>query len=133
MGGVEGAGGDRPDLEAAVAAAEVHPLLCAVAQLTGDISILRDEFAPDQTQLLQPGRGLGPEQEEEARKIAVAALAAHQAAGAPDHELTRDDLRQIYGFLVGADSVDHWEPFLTEELAPAGTDPRAPSWQLEDI
>ena len=67
MGGVEGAGGDRPDLEAAVAAAEVHPLLCAVAQRTGDLSVLRDEFAPDQTQLLQPGRGLGPEQEDAAR------------------------------------------------------------------
>ena len=57
----------RPDIEAAVAAAEVHPLLCAVAQRTGDLSLLRDDFAPDQAQLLTPGRGLGPEQEDEAR------------------------------------------------------------------
>src|SRR5580704_7005611 len=133
MGGVEGAGGDRPDLEAAVAAAEVHPLLCAVAQRTGDLSVLRDEFAPDQTQLLQPGRGLGPEQEDAARRIAVEVLAAHQDAGAPDHALTRDELRQVFAFLVGADSVDQWEPFLIEELAPDGTDPRAPSWHLDEV
>ena len=133
MGGGEGAGKDRTDLEAALAAAEVHPLLCAVAQRTGDLSVLRDEFAPDQTQLLQPGRGLGPEQEDEARRIAAAALAAHRDAGALDHALTRDELRRIYGFLVGSDAVDHWEPFLTEELAPAGTDPRAPTWHLDDV
>src|SRR6185312_8663183 len=106
MGGAMGAGGDRPDLEAAVAAAEVHPLLCAVAQRTGDLSVLRDEFAPDQTQLLQPGRGLGPEQEDAARRLAVEVLAAHQEAGAPDHELTREELRRIYGFLIGAEAVD---------------------------
>src|SRR5580692_6621278 len=133
MGGVEGAGEDRPDLEAAVAAAEVHPLLCAVAQRTGDLSVLRDEFAPDQTQLLQPGRGLGPEQEDAARRVAVEVLAAHQDAGAPDHTLTRDELRRVFAFLVGTDSVDQWEPFLTEELAPDGTDPRAPSWHLDEV
>src|SRR6516162_698433 len=107
MGGVGGAGGDGPDLEAAIAAADVHPLLCAVAQRTGDFSLLRDEFTPDQTQLLQPGRGLGPEQEDGARRLAVETLAAHQDAGAPEHALTREERRQIYGFLVGADSVDH--------------------------
>ena len=133
MGGVEEAGGDRPDLVAAVAVAEVHPLLCAVAHRTGDLSVLRDEFAPDQTQLLQPGRGLGPEQEDEARRLATQTLVAHQEAGAPDHALTREELRRIYGFLVGPESVDHWEPFLTEELAPAGSDPRAPTWHLDDV
>ena len=42
-------------LAAAFAAADVHPLLCAVAHRTGDLSLLRDEFAPDQDQLLVPG------------------------------------------------------------------------------
>ncbi|HSZ38203.1 MAG TPA: NAD(P)/FAD-dependent oxidoreductase [Acidimicrobiales bacterium] len=133
MGGVEDGGGEHPDLDEAVAAAEVHPLLCAVAQRTGDLSVLRDEFVPDQTQLLQPGRGLGPEQEDEARRLAADTLVTHQNAGAPDHELTREELRRIYAFLVGADSVDHWEPFLSEELAPAGTDPRAPTWHLDEV
>ncbi|HEY1653169.1 MAG TPA: NAD(P)/FAD-dependent oxidoreductase [Acidimicrobiales bacterium] len=134
MGGAVGRERDgHPDIEAAVAAAEVHPLLCAVAQRTGDFSLLRDDFAPDQTQLLTPGRGLGPEQEDEARRLATAALVAHNDSGGHDHTLTRDERRRIYGFLIGAESTDHWEGFLTEELALAGTDPRAPSWHLDDL
>ncbi len=61
---------DAIEMEAAFAAAEVHPLLCAVAHRTGDLSLLREEFVPDQGQLLVPGRGLGPEQEEAARRLA---------------------------------------------------------------
>ena len=55
MGGDEAA-----QSRAACAAADVHPLLCAVAHRTGDLSLLREEFAPDQAQLLVPGCGLGP-------------------------------------------------------------------------
>jgi 4-hydroxyacetophenone monooxygenase len=133
MGGVVGAPQSRADVEAALAAAEVHPLLCVVAQRTGDLSLLRDDFAPDQTQLLTPGRGLEPEQEDEARGLATDALLAHIEAGAPEHILTRDELRRVYGFLIGAEWTDHWEGFLTEELALAGTDPRAPSWHLNEV
>ena len=61
-------------LASALATAEVPPLLSAVAHLTGDLSLLRPEFAPDQEQLLVPGRGLAPDQEEAARSLAAAAL-----------------------------------------------------------
>ena len=64
-------GVERSRVEAAFAAAHVHPLLCAVAQRTGDLSLLRAELLPDQSQLLVVGRGLGPEQEELARGLAV--------------------------------------------------------------
>ena len=41
-------GGDEAALVApACAAADVHPLLCAVAHRTGELSLLREEFAPD--------------------------------------------------------------------------------------
>src|ERR1700728_2234931 len=133
MGGVVGARHSRADIETAVAAAEVHPLLCVVAQRTGDLSLLRDDFAPDQTQLLTPGRGLQPEQEDEARRLATDALVAHIDAGAPEHTLTRDELRRVYGFLIGSEGTEHWEGFLTEELALAGTDPRAPSWHINEV
>ena len=57
MGGAEAAGAfdDAARLQAAFAAADVHPLLCAVAHRTGDFSLLARTFAPDQTQLLVPG------------------------------------------------------------------------------
>src|ERR1700691_308726 len=103
---------DSAQVTAAFAAAEVHPLLCAVAHVTGDLSLLREEFEPDQTQLLTPGRGLGPEQEAEARRRAAAALEAHVEAGRRGHELSREELRRLYGFLIGGHSIDHWEHFL---------------------
>jgi 4-hydroxyacetophenone monooxygenase len=132
-----GAGGGRsapldPErLAAAFAVADVHPLLCAVAHRTGDLSLLRPEFAPDQNQMLVPGRGLTSDQEEEARRLAADSLLAHDA---PEHVLGPDALRQALGFLVGGvAATEHWEAFLTEELALAGTDPRLPSWHVRDV
>ena len=135
MGGAEAAGAfdDAARLQAAFAAADVHPLLCAVAHKTGDFSLLADAFAPDQTQLLVPGRGLTDEQEAAARARAGAAYTAHAASGRPDHTLAPDEWRQVFGFLVDSSAVEHWEGFLTEELALEGTDPRHPTWQAADV
>ncbi|HEY6429537.1 MAG TPA: NAD(P)-binding protein [Acidimicrobiales bacterium] len=119
-------------LDAALAVADVHPLLCAVAHVTGDLSLLRDEFAPDQAQLFVPSRGLGPEQEAEARRLAGDAMRARAASGGPDHELTEAELRRILEFLVGPQSEGAWEAFLLEELALPGSDPRAPSWRVDE-
>ena len=136
MGGDGGDVSGRADparVAVAFATAEVHPLLCAVAQVTGDLSLLRPEFAPDQEQLLVPGHGVGPDQLEEGRRAAAAALAAHAASGAPDHVLTEEEVRQVFDFLVGPGATGQWEAFLTEELALEGSDPRLPSWRLEEV
>ncbi len=124
---------DAARVEAAFAAADVHALLCAVAHRTGDLSLLRSEFAPDQGQLLVPGRGLDPQQLEAARRQAAEVLLADQQAGAPAHVLREDELRRILDFLVGAGATEQWEQFLTEELALEGTDPRRPSWHLDEV
>jgi 4-hydroxyacetophenone monooxygenase len=135
MGGAGNGRRDGPDparVEAAFAAAEVHPLLCAVAHRTGDLSLLRPDLAPDQTQLLVPGRGLGPEQEAEARALAAAAFLDHARSEPGPGPPGRDELRRVFGFLVGESVTGQWETFLTEELALEGTDPRAPSWTVGD-
>ena len=135
MNGAGNGRGHTPDparVEAAFAAAEVHPLLCAVAHRTGDLSLLRPDLAPDQTQLLVPGRGLGPEQEAEARALAAAAFLDHARRGPAPGEPGHDELRRVFGFLVGESATGQWETFLTEELALEGTDPRAPSWTVGD-
>jgi 4-hydroxyacetophenone monooxygenase len=116
-----------------VAAVDVHPLLCAVAHLTGDFSLLRADLAPDQDQMLVPGRGLGPQQEAEARALAAEALDRHLASGAAPHGLAPGDLERAFAFLVGPASTPGWSAFLTEELALPGTDPRAPSWRLDQV
>jgi 4-hydroxyacetophenone monooxygenase len=134
-GGVGGGAGasfdDAARVRAACAAADVHPLLCAVAHRTGDLSLLRKGYEPDQEQLLVPGRGLGPDEDAAARADAAAALSEHLASGRPDHDLTPAERRRIFGFLVGP-AADHWEAFLTEELALEGSDPREPSWRLAE-
>ena len=124
---------DDERLQAACAAADVHPFLCAVAHLTGDLSVLRAEFAPDQGQLLVPGCGLGPGEKSAAVALATAVLADHLASGRPDHTVTADERRRIFGFLVGAGAAELWEGFLTEELALEGSDPREPSWRMADL
>jgi 4-hydroxyacetophenone monooxygenase len=113
-----------------VATADVHPLLCAVAHLTGDFSLLRADLAPDQEQMLVPGRGLGPEQEAEARDLSAAALDRYLASDATPRDIEPQELARAFDFLVGPASTPAWSAFLTEELALPGTDPRAPSWHL---
>ncbi len=51
----------------------------------------------------------------------------------PDHQLTPEERRRIFGFLVGSGAAEHWEAFLSEELALEGTDPRRPSWRTADL
>ncbi len=147
-------------LHAALATAEVYPLLCAVAHLTGDFDLLREDLALDQGQLLVPGHGLTPEQEASARQLAGDALRARASATAgagagvgstpfPSSDssapttpasssvetpptLSPEGRRRIFDFLVGRDSTSAWEEFLIEELALEGTDPRAPTWRVSD-
>ena len=57
----------------------------------------------------------------------------HLASSRPDHALTPQERRRIFGFLVGSDGAEHWEGFLSEELALEGTDPRRPSWRTADL
>ena len=116
------------------AAADVHPLLCAVAHRTGDLSLLREEFAPDQGQLLVPGRGLDPRAAGGGPAPGRRGFARGPAGGRPGACADREDeLRRILDFLVGAGATEQWEQFLTEELALEGTDPRRPSWHLDDV
>ncbi len=121
------------ELREIVATADVHPLLCAVAHLTGDFSLLRDDLAPDQSQLLVPGRGLGPEREDEARALAAHTLARHAVPTGPAPLLEPEHLHRLFDFMVGPSSTETWADFLNEELALVGTDPRAPSWSVADV
>ncbi len=84
-------------LEAALETVEVYPLLCAVAHLTGDYELLREDLALDQGQLLVPGHGLTPEQEAQARQLAGDALRAH-ARARPRHGCRLVDRLRVIRF-----------------------------------
>src|SRR4051812_10867652 len=83
------------EIRAALAEAEIPPLLPALAYATGDLSLLRDDLRPDPMLLAMPQGGLSDEQLASARDLALEALArfrdagSRQAAPPPDDELLR--------------------------------------------
>jgi 4-hydroxyacetophenone monooxygenase len=125
---------DDTTIRAMVADAPIGPLLPAMAQLTGDLTLLRDDLRPDPNNVFDPTGGLTDAQIAEAHELAVQALIRTRDAGdATPRALTTDELRQVMAFVVGADAIDEYADLLFEELVPDGTDPRAPSWTKADV
>ncbi len=122
------------EIRTAVADATVAPLLCAVAQLTGDQSILHDDLRPDMTKIFEPNAGYSDEQLGRARALSADALIRYRDGGchaAP--EPAGAALRTLIDFIGGATVDDDYVPLLTEELALEGEDRRAPTWTKSDV
>jgi 4-hydroxyacetophenone monooxygenase len=125
---------DDATIAAALSESTVGALLPAVAQLTGDLSVLRADLQPDPNNIMDPQAGLSAAQVATARQVALEALVAHRDAGNPPAPPLDDAaLRQIMAFAVGADNVDDYFGLLVEELSPDGADWRAPSWTLPEV
>jgi 4-hydroxyacetophenone monooxygenase len=125
---------DDATIRAAVADAPIGPLLPAMAQLTGDLSLLREDLRPDPNNVFDPTGGLSEAQIAEAHELAVQALIRARDAGeAAPRTLTDDELRRVMAFIVGDDAIDDYADLLREELAPDGTDLRAPAWTKADV
>jgi 4-hydroxyacetophenone monooxygenase len=125
---------DDATIRAAVAAGDVDvfPLLGAVAHLTGDLSLLRDELRPDQARLLEPEAGISDEQKAEGHELVAAALIRHRDAGCPPAPMPSDaQLGELIEFFTGP-TTDDYRELLTEELALEG-DPRAPAWHKAEL
>jgi 4-hydroxyacetophenone monooxygenase len=124
---------DDAAIRAALAEADVVPLLPAVAELTGDMTLLRPEFRPDPARLLEPLAGLTREGEAAARELAAAALARFRDGGcvaAP--RPSPDDQRRLLGFVVGDDALEDYTEMLLEEVEP-DEDLRAPGWRRDEV
>jgi 4-hydroxyacetophenone monooxygenase len=122
------------ELRAYLAEAEVPPLLSAVAYVTGDLTLLRDDLRPDPNLLALPQGGMTAEQQSEARRLALAALIRFRDAGSvratpPSH----DDLLRMVEHVVGGTGMDDYLPLLEEELALRGDDRRSPQWHKADV
>jgi 4-hydroxyacetophenone monooxygenase len=125
---------DDEAIRAALVRAAVAPLLPAVAQVTGDLALLRDDLRPDPARALEPEGGLTEEQLAEAREILFHALCRFRDGGSqPVARPTDDHLHDLMAFLVGDENVDPYFGVLREELAIDGEDRRAPTWHKQDI
>jgi 4-hydroxyacetophenone monooxygenase len=126
----------EPDEEIARALedAEIPPLLPSLAYLTGDLSLLRADLRPDPLLLGMPQGGLTEDQQAEARRLALEALARYRDAGCQPAPIPSDEqLLQIMEHAVGGAEMAPYLPLLEEELAYRGEDRRAPGWRIEDL
>ncbi|MFI5548701.1 flavin-containing monooxygenase [Streptomyces sp. NPDC051738] len=122
---------DDETLRRELAGAELPALLMTVAHLTGDASVLRDDLrAPGW--LFQPQGGLTAVQQEEARRIALAALARWRAEGRAPEPPAPELLRAITTWAMGSDTGDLLD-LLAEEIALPEDDPKAPDWTLQEL
>ena len=89
------------EMRTALAEAEIPPLLPALAYVTGDLSLLRDDLRPDPMLMGLPQGGMKHAQQTEARALALDALVRFRdrgcrAAPPPAH----DDLVRIAEHVV---------------------------------
>ena len=121
------------EIRQAVSEAEVPPLLPALAYLTGDLSLLRDDLRPDPLLLGMEQGGLTEDQLATARALAVDTLIKYRDGGSTPAPVPGDDvLLRIMEYAVGGADMAAYLPLLEEELAYRGEDRRAPAWHVPE-
>ncbi|MEO9254041.1 MAG: NAD(P)/FAD-dependent oxidoreductase, partial [Tepidiformaceae bacterium] len=123
---------DDDTIREALADAFLPALLPALAQATGDISLLRDDLRPAAASAAIPQGGMSAKQQDDVRALALDPIkklrdGVAKEPGAPDVE----EIRAITSWLTGSDISDDYIPLLLEELAPFGEDPRSPHWHKD--
>jgi 4-hydroxyacetophenone monooxygenase len=123
------------EIRAYLAEAEVPPLLPALAYLTGDLALLRDDLRPDAFGLAMPQGGLSEAQQQAARELALQTLIRFRDGGCrPAAAPSEADTLKIMEFAAGGGAdMAAYLPLLEEELAVRGGDRRAPSWSKAEI
>ncbi|MGZ8734468.1 MAG: flavin-containing monooxygenase, partial [Acidimicrobiia bacterium] len=122
------------EIASALADAEVPPLLPALAFLTGDLSLLRDDLRPDPLLGAMPQGGMTEEQLATARALALEVLIRFRDSGCvPTPPPSEADLLRIMEHTVGETGIAAYLPLLSEELAVRDRDHRAPDWRRDEI
>ena len=126
------------ELIAALDVAALPPLLPALAALTGDLSLLRDDLRTDPMLAGMPQGGLSEDQQRAIRALALDVLVAFRDGGSvPASPPGDDDLLRIMQHTVGSETTGQdmadYLPLLHEELAWGGRDRREPDWTLDDL
>ena len=122
------------EIRAYLEQAELPPLLAALAFLTGDLSLLRDDLRPQALLVGLPQGGLTDEQQAEVRALALDTLVRFRDGGCRPAAPPDDaQLLRIMEFAVGGAEMAEYLPLLEEELSFRGEDRRAPTWTKDDV
>lgn len=116
------------EIRAAVASANIPPLLMAVYQFTGDRYWLDAQFRPTRIRGLhqRTGGGLAPEAQRKVRDAAVGVIAALQAGESPAlTEIDGDEMAELISFFLGEEIDARYGPMLGAEVARRSTPSRS--------
>ena len=120
------------ELKKALDEAFLPALLPALAQATGDFSILRESLRPPGVAPGVQQGGMTAQQQAEARELAFEALKRlRDGEVAPQNVPVEEALLRATAWMTGAPAPEDYIPLLLEELAPEGEDPRAPTWRKD--
>jgi 4-hydroxyacetophenone monooxygenase len=106
-------------------------LIPALAHVSGDMSLLRNDIRPTGMMPGIPQGGLSDKQQALAKEVAFDAIRALRDKSATLKRTDGADLRKLAEWMTGAPVSDDYTPLLVEELAPFEDDPRAPDWRLD--
>jgi len=117
------------ELDAALADAHLPSLAAATVHMTGDASFITKANWPTYDFFGDSKLGgYPPETQGRIREAARAAMSAHLAGMPMPAPPTEETIRRMMDFVAGADIPEHYGPFLMEELAMTGADPKRPDW-----
>jgi 4-hydroxyacetophenone monooxygenase len=124
---------DDDTIRSALEDSDVPALLPALAHITGDLSLLREDLRIDPARMIEDQGGLSEEQIAAIRALALDALIRFRDGGSVCAPMpTGDDLRHILEYMAGGLPIDEYLPMMREELA-ITADPRAPHWHKDDV
>lgn len=119
------------ELAAHLESAQVPALIMLTAHVTGDTSVLRDEWRPNLRAL--PSSGLDAETEATARAVCFELLAPHLATQNTWDSVPSEELRLAMStWLMGA-PVEDALAMSEVSFIPNNTDPRQPEWKLDEV
>lgn len=114
-----------------IESAQIPALVMLTAHVTGDTSVLKDEWRPTLPKL--PLSGISAEEEAKARALCLELLAPHLANQAEWAEEPNDEMRQALAiWLMGGVNEDALTLSKVAFTSNEG-DPRAPKWNLQDV
>src|SRR5438445_8783908 len=113
---------DDETIRKALLDAFLQALIPALAQATGDLTLLREDIRPPGFAPGVPQGGMTAEQQSAARSVAFEALTALRDGSTATAGATESDLRTITQWMTGSAMTDEYIPLLLEELAPFDED-----------
>jgi 4-hydroxyacetophenone monooxygenase len=119
------------DIRRALDDAFLPALIPALAQATGDLSLLREDIRPPGLQPGVPQGGMTEAQQAAAKEVALEAIRRVRDGAALEPCPLESCLKEITAWMTGTAASDDYLPLLVEEFAADGEDPRAPGWRMD--